>query len=189
LGEQTIQPLYLIVIDPSLNSTGWAVFSIAAKPKLINYGYIDNNHYDTDKLGNKMIHLEMALQTIKFAYQPAYIVKEDWVPPNGSGKFGISKTTADTAYKLAAIHGTVEKVFSTHNIAGMNNKTFKKGFTGNGNAEKDEVAEWVQKYRTRIWSPTRPLVIRRDDESDAIGIGIYWLILNERIKKLEVDKK
>jgi Holliday junction resolvasome RuvABC endonuclease subunit len=188
LGEQTIQPLYLIVIDPSLNSTGWAVFSIAAKPKLINYGYIDNNHYDTDRLGNKLIHLEMGLQTIKFAYQPAYIVKEAWVPPN-NGKFGINKTAADTAYKLAAIHGTVEKVFSTHKIAEINNKTFKKGLTGNGAAEKEDVMEWVQKYRTRIWSPTRPLIIRRDDESDAIGIGIYWLILNERIKKLDAEKK
>lgn len=185
---ETAQPYYLIVIDPSLNSTGWSVFSIAAKPKLINYGYVDNNHFETEKYGNKLIHLEMALQTIKFAYQPAMVVKEAFVPPNNS-KFGVSKTAAETAYKLSGIHGTVEKVFNQHKIAEIHNKTFKKGFTGNGNAEKEEVEEWVQKYRTRIWSPTRPLIIRRDDESDAIGIGIYWLTLNERLKKLEEAKK
>lgn len=177
------KPYYLIVIDPSLNRSGWAVFHLNPKPKLINYGYIDNNHFDTDKAGNKLIHLEMQLQTLKFAYHPAIVLKESWVPPNNS-KFGISKTAAITAYLLAAVHGTIQKVFNQHNVAEINNKTFKKGFTGNGNAEKAEVEEWVQKYRTRIWSPTRPLPIRTDDESDAIGIGIYWLILNEKMKKL-----
>lgn len=184
MSETNNQPLYLIIIDPSLNRSGWAVFDITAKPKLINYGYIDNNHFDTDRIGNKLIHLEMSLQTIKFAYNPAIVVKESWVPPGGHGKFGISHTAADTAYKLAAIHGTVGKVFNQHNVAEINNKTFKKGFTGNGNAEKEDVEAEVQKYRTRIWSPKRPLPIRTDDESDSIGLGIYWLILNERIKRL-----
>lgn len=183
MAESNDQPLYLIVIDPSLNRSGWAVFNITAKPKLINYGYIDNNHFDTDRIGNKLIHLEMSLQTIKFAYNPAIVVKEAWVPPNN--RFGVSHTAADTAYKLAAIHGTVGKVFNQHNVAEFNNKTFKKGFTGNGNAEKEDVEAEVQKYRTRIWNQKRPLPIRTDDESDAIGIGIYWLILNERIKRVD----
>lgn len=185
MSETNNQPLYLIVIDPSLNRSGWAVFDITDKPKLKNYGYVDNNHYDTDRLGNKLIHLEMSLQTIKFAYQPAIVVKEAWVPPGGHGKFGVSHTAADTAYKLAAIHGTVGKVFNQHNVAELNNKTFKKGFTGNGNAEKEDVEAEVQKYRTRIWNQKRPLPIRTDDESDAIGIGIYWLIINGRIKRLD----
>ncbi|QJT70389.1 hypothetical protein [Microcystis phage MaeS] len=189
MAEGNVQPLYLIVLDPSLNRTGWAVFSIAAKPKLINYGYIDNNHFETERIGNKVIHLEMAIQTLKFAYFPAVVIKEAWVPPQGSPKYGIPKTTADTAYKLATIHGTAAKVFNQHDIAEINNKTFKKGFTGNGNAEKEEVERWVQMYRTRVWSPTRPLVIRTDDESDAIGLGIYWLILNGKLKKLEEEKK
>lgn len=181
--EQAASPLYLIVLDPSLNRSGWAVFNITAKPKLINYGYIDNNHFESERAGNKLIHLEMQLQTLKFAYHPAIVIKESWVPPN-NGKFGVSATAAITAYLLAAVHGTIAKIFNQHKIIEYNNKTFKKGFTGNGNAEKDEVAECVQKYRTRIWSPTRPLPIRTDDESDAIGIGIYWLLLNEKIKRV-----
>lgn len=185
MAESNNQPLYLIILDPSLNRSGWAVFNITAKPKLINYGYIDNNHFEIDRIGNKLIHLEMALQTIKFAYSPAIVVKEAWVPPNSRSKFGVSHTAADTAYKLAAIHGTVGKVFNQHNVAEINNRTFKKGFAGHGDADKDRVEEYVQKYRTRIWSPTRPLIIRVDDESDAIGIGIYWLILNEKLKRVD----
>lgn len=182
--EQQPSPLYLIILDPSLNRSGWAVFDITGKPKLFNYGYIDNNHFPTERSGNKLIHLEMTLQTIKFAYSPCIVLKESWVPPN-NGKYGVSTTAAQTAYLLAAVHGTCAKVFNQHKIIEENNKTFKREFTGNGNAEKEDVAEYVQKYRTRIWSRNKPLLFRSDDESDAIGLGINWLIKNERIKRVE----
>lgn len=176
-------PLYLIVIDPSLNLSGWAVFDITAKPKLINYGYIDNHHFPSDQIGNKLIHIEMVMQTLKFAYSPAIVVKEEWV--GQSGRYGMRKTAAYTAYSLAGVHNTIAKVFNNHRIFDINNKTFKKGFTGDGNAEKKKVEEYVQKYRTRIWSTRKPLPIRTDDEADAIGLGIYWLILNERVKRVD----
>lgn len=180
----TSPSLYLIVLDPSLNRSGWAVFDISDKPKLINYGYIENNHYPSEQEGNKLIHFEMQLQTIKFAYSPAIVVKEALVPPQRS-KFGISNAAFETHYKLAAVHGTIAKVFNQHKVSEINNKTFKKEFAGHGDAEKEQVAEAVQKYRTRIWSRQKPLSIRTDDESDAIGIGIYWLVKNEKIKRVD----
>jgi len=183
-GEQQNSPLYLIVVDPSLNRSGWAVFDITEKPKLINYGYIPNTHFPTEKSGNKLIHIEMVMQTLKFAYYPAIVIKEEWVGIN-STKFGVNKTAAITAYTLAGVHNTIVKVFNQHKIEEINNKAFKKSFTGDGNAEKDKVEEFVQKYRTRIWSPRRPLPIRTDDESDAIGIGIHWLIKNGKLKRVD----
>lgn len=185
-GEQQSSPLYLIVIDPSLNRSGWAVFDITPdiRPKLLNYGYIPNTHFPSEKSGNKLIHIEMTLQTLKFAYYPAIVIKEEWVSPNS--KYGVNKTAAMTAYLMAGVHNTVSKVYNQLKVEEVNNKRFKKEFTGNGNAEKEDVEEWVQKYRTRIWSPTRPLIIRTDDESDAIGIGINWLINKGRLKKLDV---
>lgn len=184
MSGDNVSPLYLIVVDPSLNRTGWAVFDIAAKPKLINYGYIPNTHFPTEKSGNKLIHIEMVMQTLKFAYFPAIIIKEEWVAMQ-SNKFGISQTAVITAYMLAGVHNTITKVFNQHKVEEINNKRFKKAFTGDGNADKDKVEEFVQKYRTRIWNQKRPLPIRTDDESDAIGIGIYWLIENGKLKRVD----
>lgn len=189
MSEQVQSPLYLIIIDPSLNRSGWAVFDISAAPRLIDYGYVTNNHFPTDKTGNKLIHLEMVLQTLKFAYYPQIVIKEEWVPPSGHKEFGVSKVASQTAYLLAMTHGAVKKVFNNHIVDDINNKEFKKFFTGDGSADKDKVAEFVQLYRTKIWHRTRPLTIRTDDESDAIGIGIYWLLKNGRIKRIEVKKK
>ena len=185
MNEKQTPPLYLIVVDPSLNRTGWAVFDITPdqNPKLKNYGYIDNNHFQSGKTGNKLIHIEMVMQTLKFAYYPAIVIKEEWVGQN-KNKFGNTNTAAITAYLLAGVHNTIVKVFNQHQIEDINNKQFKKSFTGNGNAEKSEVEAEVQKYRSRIWHRNNPLIIRTDDESDSIGIGIDWLIKKERIKKI-----
>lgn len=182
--QQSPSPLYLIVFDPSLNRSGYSVFDITEKPKLIDYGYIQNKHFPSDKTGNKLIHIEMVAQTLKYAYYPHIVIKEEWVGPT-SNRFGVSNAAAQTLYLLAGVHNTLTKVFNQQIIENVNNKRFKKQFTGDGNADKDKVAEYVQKYRTRIWSPKRPLIIRVDDESDAIGIGINWLINNQKLKRVD----
>lgn len=185
MSEQQNTPLYLIIVDPSLNCSGWAIFDITATPKLLNYGHIPNHHFPTDKEGNKLIHIEMTLQTLKFAYYPAIVIKEEWVPPNSKSKYGVNKVAAHTAFLLAGVQNVVSKVFNNHKVENINNKEFKKFFTGDGDASKDKVAEFVQKYRTKIWSRNLPLHFRTDDESDSIGIGIYWLLKNEKIKRVD----
>ena len=49
--------------------------------------------------------------------------------------------------------------------------TVKKLLTGSGKASKDEVAKALERY-------VRKQTYTTDDESDAIAVGIAWLIVN-----------
>jgi Holliday junction resolvasome RuvABC endonuclease subunit len=163
---------YLIVIDPSPNCTGWAVFDLKDKPKLLTYGHVYNRHYEVAEFGKKLAHIEAVLNVLKFNFYPHNVIKEEWVNSPGSG------------YKTAMPHGLVEKVFShIMPIQEYNNTNFKREFTGNGRAKKDEVEAEVLKYKTKIWG-RKPLVFATDDESDSVGIGIHWLVQNDYLPKL-----
>lgn len=162
---------YLIVIDPSPNCSGYAVFDVDNKPKLITYGHIHNRHFETKEFGKKLIHIEMMLNTLRQNFYPHVIVKEEHVNSPGTG------------YKTAMPHGIIEKLFTYTPIHEINNSTFKFEFVGHGKASKTEVEEEVMKYKTRIWG-RKPLLFRTDDESDAVAIGVYWLITNGFLQKL-----
>ncbi|AGY48351.1 RuvC Holliday junction resolvase [Bacillus phage Slash] len=165
--------MFLICLDPSLNSYGYAIFDIRNKPKLLNYGHINNNHFETKDEGKKLIHLEMFLSTLRQNYFPHKVVKEEWV--NQAGLSG---------YKLALVHGITNKVFAFSEVEELNNKSFKKDFTGNGSASKEDVENEVKKYSKRIWHKNKELNFLTDDASDSVGIGIHWLVQNDYLPKL-----
>ena len=56
--------------------------------------------------------------------------------------------------------------------------TVKKLLTGSGKATKEEVADALSKYVGGKNYTT-------DDESDAVAVGIGWLILNKKMKRLD----
>jgi Holliday junction resolvasome RuvABC endonuclease subunit len=173
---------YLIVLDPSLNSTGYAVFDIRnvskrKKPELVDYGSINNQHFSSKQEGFKYMHVDMRLQTLRFTYPNSIVIKEEWVgsaTPNGK--------------KLATIHGLINKVFNHMEvIEDVNNKKFKAEFTGNGAAEKEDVDAECMKYEGAILKTNnkfKKLVFRLDDESDAVGIGINWLIKQGMLERV-----
>lgn len=152
--------MILLALDLSLNCSGYAVFDTSKrkkKDKLIHYGHIPNRHLTPNMTGRKLLHLEMFLMTLKAAFSPEIIVKEEL---SGKGK-------TDTA-QLAKTHGICEKVFLGYEIHDINNMNFKKDFAGKGNATKNEVAEAVLMRIPGIHFET-------DDESDAVGLGILYL--------------
>lgn len=59
--------------------------------------------------------------------------------------------------------------------------TVKKAVTGTGKATKEEVALAIDNYLTHAaW--------RSDDESDAVAVGLTWLILNDYIDQVPMEK-
>lgn len=151
--------MIILSIDPSLNSTGFAIIDTSKRKKenrLLHYGHIPNHHLNSDDSGLKLIHIEMILKTLGIVFKPQIIVAEDLT----GNKFNDLKQNSKA-------HGIMEKVFVGKNIVKINNKTFKKEFTGNGNAKKQDVANKVLEYFPNIHFAT-------DDESDAIGIGLYY---------------
>lgn len=153
--------MILLALDPSLNSTGYAVFDLSKRNKakrLLHYGHIPNKHMDADETGMKLIHIEMTLKTLLAVFRPQVIVIEDLT----GGAFGDLKQNSKA-------HGIVEKLTVGKNVVRINNKTFKKEFAGKGNATKEEVAQKVLEYIPNLFFKT-------DDESDSVGIGIYYAI-------------
>lgn len=59
--------------------------------------------------------------------------------------------------------------------------TVKKNIAGSGKASKEELAEAIDNYCTHSnW--------RSDDESDAVGVGIAWLIINGYMDTIPLEK-
>lgn len=156
---------YLQCYDLSLNCTGYAIFDMDKrqnKHKLIHYGIINNNHMDKNDLGRKLLHLEMSLMTLKQAYPPSIIIKEELT---GTG-FGDST-------KIARAHGIFEKVFIGSEYSEIHNGTFKKQFAGHGQAKKPEVQKAVREALK-----DEDFFFITDDVSDAIGFGIHYMKVN-----------
>lgn len=156
---------YLHSYDLSLNSSGFAIFDITKKQnkhKIIHYGIINNDHMDKSDIGKKLLHLEMMLLTLKMAYPPSHIIKEELT---GTG-FGDST-------KIARAHGIFEKIYIGQEYQEIHNGTFKKQFAGNGKAKKPEVAEAVRK---ELKDPDFFFIT--DDVSDALGFGIHYMKVN-----------
>lgn len=152
--------MIVLSLDLSLNCSGWAILDTSKrnkKSRLIDYGIIYNKHLSSKQTGLKLYHIELELKSLLYAFNPDYIVVEEL---SGSG-------FTDTS-QLAKVHGILEKLtMKFKNIYYVNNKKFKAEFAGNGSAKKDDVANKVLEY-------IPDLHFRTDDESDAIGIGIYF---------------
>ena len=151
--------MIILSLDLSLNCSGYAVLDTSQKTKkkrIITYGNIYNKHLAPDQIGLKLLHIEMVLKTLITIFKPDVIIKE-----------GLTGTGFGDSTKLARVHGILEKLTIGKNVEDINNKTFKKEFTGSGKAEKEEVASKCLEYIPN-------LIFRTDDESDACGMAIYY---------------
>ena len=184
------KPFYLIVIDPSLNSSGWAVFIVKDKPKILSFGHIPNHHFTTKQIGLKLANIEAELFRLKNMYYPHVVIKEELVTKTKDAMVGVNVSFESPI--LAKVHGIAEKVFLNLEIEDVHNKQFKLRFTGHGEAAKGKVEEECKKYEKELQAKTEfktpPFVFRTDDESDAVGIGIDWLIRNGYLKNRRRDK-
>lgn len=90
---------------------------------------------------------------------------------------------AETA-SLYSVNGAMEMILWNRKEAWFQEYpplTVKKHVTGSGSASKEEVAKAIDNYCTHAnW--------RSDDESDAVAVGLTWLIINGYIDARPLEK-
>ncbi|ARW41725.1 RuvC family protein [Bacillus licheniformis] len=170
---------YVIVLDLSLNETGYAVFRRKSRgnPGLVEWGTINNDHFETSQEGRKLQRIEMQLMILRASFFPADIVCEEWLA-NVKNSGRVNKNNGYTsAYKLGGVHGIAKKVFNdVSEFYFINNKTMKRVFAGNGNAEKQDIIDRCYEIKEKlVGKKNAPLfTVKNDNDADAIGLGVTY---------------
>jgi len=169
---------FVIILDLSLNETGFAVFQrkYRGNPGLIDWGTVQNHHFGTEEEGRKLQRIEMQLMTLRASYYPADIVCEEWLS-NVQNSGRVNRNNGYTsAYKLGGVHGIAKKVFNDTEFVFINNKTMKKEFAGNGNAEKADVIAKCYEIKEKLVGKknAETFTVKNDNDADAIGLGVTY---------------
>lgn len=160
-------------LDVSLSAPGFSVIDVRnRKPSLITARHVKTNAAQTD--GQRFAIVEAFTTIIAGEYRTAdgfaAVVREDYKRP-------ASKRQGQTIFGAWA---AVDSGLNRHGLAvtdEINAASVKKIVGGHGKADKDEVAAGVR----RILQLPDDYVFATDDESDAAGIVLAWLIGNGRI--------
>ncbi|MDC3413937.1 crossover junction endodeoxyribonuclease RuvC [Terrihalobacillus insolitus] len=158
--------IYVIGLDVSMNSTGWAVIGVEAdRLHLIDSGVIKAN----DKLpyGKRLRNQRTKFQEIIEKYPTKYVAREA----------GFQRHIKATQVLFRA-YGVTEEFFADIDLVEYASGTIKKIVTGNGKATKEEVEKAI---RETLNLP-KTFKFTTNDESDAVGIAIT------HIKKLKIQK-
>lgn len=163
----TSQSWYVLCIDPSLNNTGYCVAKVSQprgkyKVEIIELAHIPNKHFTSDRFGYKLNHIERRLYQLREVYRPSVVAKENLA----------TRSHSQTEY-LAPVHGIIGMVFGeSAEIVGYSPTHIKQQCTGDGKAEKEDVAQSIQEYLLRgdINTDMNMLCFHTDDESDACAI-------------------
>lgn len=155
---------YVLGLDVSMNSTGWAVLSV--KGNIVRYVDSGIIKVNTKKPHSKRLtHQREEFQRIVDEYPVTYVARE-----SGFARF-IKATQV-----LFKAYGVAEEFFSDKDIVEYAASSIKKVVTGNGKATKGEVEKAV----------TKELNIKKkfksDDESDAVAVALT-LINNKKLIK------
>lgn len=159
-----------MALDLSLNSTGYAVLdwdSTLQKATVIELGHIDNKKQGRMKWshGQKLHRIYNRIGTEISRSLPDVIVREKGVTRFNKATQAIFRVVGITDLIAEQVRGqSCEEVGITE---------AKKLITGNGRAEKSEIAQEVQKYLVE------PVEFAVDDESDAVAVGIAYCLKQE----------
>jgi len=172
---------YLIALDLSLNETGYAVFDRIKRYPLVDWGTIQNNHFDAKtEEGKKLQRIEMVMMTLRGSYYPADIVCEEWLA-NVQTSGRVNRNNGYTsAYKLGGVHGVAKKVFHDKEFIFINNKTMKRVFGGHGDSQKEDIIEKCYENKEKLVGKKAAagFTVKNDNDADAIGLGVTHMIEN-----------
>ncbi len=157
----------ILGIDPSLNSTGWAVVErINNKYNLLEYGSIlaKPGGDAIEKIKNITIIIGQIIKKydIKIA-----VIEECFVNKNAS-----------SSLKLGMVRGGCIAISSIlgASIVEYSPKTIKNTIVGNGSAQKQQLEYMIQHIIGK------KINFKNDDESDAVCVGLTYLLKNTDLK-------
>lgn len=154
--------MVVLALDISLNCSGFAVLDCYnGDVELLCKGHINNKNIKASRIGEKLVNIHKHITELIREYKPDVIVREK----------SFSNSHIASGQKLQMCNGVVHEVAGEygHEITEIAPTTIKKQITGNGKADKSDVAERLKYY-------VGDKVYRTDDESDATGCGITYLI-------------
>jgi crossover junction endodeoxyribonuclease RuvC len=126
----------IIGIDPGLNKTGWAIIQKKKDNSLalISAGAITTK--PTDEMPQRLLVIHRGINEVISTFSPVHAAIEDTY---------VNKNYA-SSLKLAHARASAILTLSLKNLSAKeySAKTIKKTITGNGNAEKDQVAYMIQ---------------------------------------------
>ena len=151
-----------------MNSTGYAVLdwdSTLNKATVIELGHIDNKKQGRMKWshGQKLTRIESIINSVIENHNVHTVVREKGVTRFNRATQVIFRVVGVTDLLIwKQLEVTVNEI----------------GITGNGKAEKSEVAAKVQDFLTE------PVEFAIDDESDAVAVGVAYCLKLEEENKL-----
>lgn len=164
--------------DQSMRRPGFALQHYCAEEKKATVVRVSNINNRYARKTHPQILGEIAHEIHSYLkdYPDAILVREE----------ALYKATKGTIKTVAILHKVVG-VCDLYGWASGNKefneispRTVKRIITGNANAEKEEVAAGQEKYVGKI-------DYECDDESDAVAVGITWLIKKKYIEKIKPD--
>ena len=156
----------LLALDLSLSSTGYAVIQWEdSKATVIEVGHIDNKRKGRMKWshGKRLLHIYEELSFVINSYPDIELVVREK---------GVSRFNRATQV-LFRVVGVVDLLLEEKELKPSEEISIsetKKLITGNGKAEKEEVATAVQQYLTESTT------FVNDDESDAVAVGVAYCL-------------
>ena len=152
--------MIILGIDPSLNSTGYGIIKKEGSSLFyISSGVIAARKDDT--FYEKLVNTSKALEDLILEFSPEKVgVEETFVNSN-------SKTSLKLGMARGAIILTLAK--ANLKIFEISPNLAKKNITGNGKAEKEQVAFMVGKLLCNI---PQEKIFKTEDETDALAMAI-----------------
>lgn len=134
---------------------------------MIELGHIDNKHKGRMKWshGQKLQRICTTLCDLMAKHQPTVVIREKGVTRFNKATQAIFRVVGIADYAVWISSSTV--------CVEIGITEAKKLITGNGRAEKEQVATAVMQYLTA------PVEFAVDDESDAVAVGVAYCLKQE----------
>ena len=165
------KPIRILSMDLSLNLPAFALLEICNEDiKVVATSYVDNKKNSRKSHGFRInaIYAELS-NFIAEAGQIDYVVRE-----KGFSRFaGVTQTL----FKVVGVSDLAIFKSLDLTVHELSPTSVKRLVTGNGKAEKDEVANAVLEF---ISNPDE-VIFYSDDVSDAVAVGIAFAIENSII--------
>lgn len=162
--------MYLIALDLSMASTGYAVFKVRSG-EIVEYNSIPTK--DNESHGVRLRKIVRKLHELRQKYVVTQVVAEDMFAATFTTKTGQQKQLFKTPQILAMVHGVMQWLFFDVSLHYFYPSSWKAK-VHSGNATKIQVQQAIKQRYPDV-------IFKTNDESDAFALGIAWLIDNEII--------
>jgi crossover junction endodeoxyribonuclease RuvC len=164
----------VLCLDLSLNGSGMAVIEVEEGRVRIKHSItVDNKKIPTDRRGLKLVMIGNKLADVIEDFTPDVIVRE-----RGFSKF------ANETQALYRVVGVSEYILESldRGLSGEYAPTsVKKAVVGSGKASKTELARLLRDYLVK---DQYDYVFGTNNESDAVAVGITYLLDNKIIEEI-----